>query len=147
MTEDEAVAAIRAMFGPGLRVLKPCLTCGEPVDGTRCQGCSRARERERARRKARPYEWRRLSERLRSRSPFCERCGTTTDLTVDHRVPVSLGGDLLDIHNLRVFCRSCNSAAMAEQRRAAPGVPPRPSGSSYTAAQHFAQIEESPPGA
>lgn len=38
----------------------------------------------------------------------CRECGSTSDLTLDHIYPYSLGGeDTLD--NLRTLCRSCNS--------------------------------------
>lgn len=37
----------------------------------------------------------------------CVSCGSTTDLTVDHRIPVSKGGtDEFD--NLQTMCRPCN---------------------------------------
>lgn len=39
----------------------------------------------------------------------CLKCGDTSDLAIDHIVPVALGGtDELD--NLQVLCRSCNSS-------------------------------------
>jgi len=38
----------------------------------------------------------------------CVTCGSQRDLTVDHIVPISRGGDN-DIENLRTLCRSCNS--------------------------------------
>lgn len=146
MTEDEATLAMRVAFGPTLRVLRPCLTCGEPVDGTRCTTCARARERERVRRGQRSYRWRKLSERVRRRSPFCERCGSTVALTVDHRVPLSMGGAEYDEANLRVLCRPCHGRVWAEQRRA-PGVTPRTNVPVQTARQHRAQIEEVSSGA
>jgi hypothetical protein len=40
---------------------------------------------------------------------FCTQCGSQTDLTIDHIVPLSKGGtDTLD--NLQFLCRSCNSS-------------------------------------
>lgn len=38
----------------------------------------------------------------------CVACSTTTDLTLDHSVPFSLGGSD-DPGNLQTMCRSCNS--------------------------------------
>lgn len=39
----------------------------------------------------------------------CQQCGATTDLTVDHIIPVSRGGDSSG-NNLTTLCRSCNSS-------------------------------------
>lgn len=38
----------------------------------------------------------------------CIRCGTHIDLTLDHRIPVSLGGKTT-FDNLDTMCRPCNS--------------------------------------
>ncbi|MCA1670595.1 MAG: HNH endonuclease [Thermomicrobia bacterium] len=38
----------------------------------------------------------------------CCECGTHLDLSVDHIIPESRGGNL-DLDNLRTLCRSCNS--------------------------------------
>lgn len=38
----------------------------------------------------------------------CVRCGTTERLTIDHVVPIALGGDN-DLSNLQVLCLSCNT--------------------------------------
>jgi 5-methylcytosine-specific restriction endonuclease McrA len=40
---------------------------------------------------------------------LCLKCGATEDLTVDHIVPVILGG-LTNPDNLRTLCRACNSS-------------------------------------
>lgn len=40
---------------------------------------------------------------------LCGRCKSETDLTVDHVVPISLGGKS-NIENLQILCRSCNSS-------------------------------------
>jgi 5-methylcytosine-specific restriction endonuclease McrA len=48
--------------------------------------------------------WRKLSTRLRKQSPFCERCGSTGRLSVDHIIPVSEDASLrLEPLNCRRF--------------------------------------------
>ena len=39
---------------------------------------------------------------------LCQHCKATQNLSVDHIIPESLGGDL-SMHNLQTLCRSCNS--------------------------------------
>lgn len=95
-------------------MLKPCLDCGEPSEGTRCDEHRRAQVRDRSRARTRRTDtarWKRLSRRLRKLSPFCEFCGATDTLSVDHIIPVSQRPDLeYVIDNCRILCRSCNSA-------------------------------------
>jgi 5-methylcytosine-specific restriction endonuclease McrA len=38
----------------------------------------------------------------------CNKCRTTADLTIDHKVPVSAGGDAFDLNNLQVLCHNCH---------------------------------------
>ena len=38
----------------------------------------------------------------------CACCGSTEDITIDHIIPLSKGGDD-ELNNLRLLCRSCNS--------------------------------------
>lgn len=38
----------------------------------------------------------------------CVSCGEMYNLTVDHIVPISKGGALLDIHNMQLMCKTCN---------------------------------------
>lgn len=47
----------------------------------------------------------------------CIRCGSHQNLTVDHRVPVSLGGSN-DPENLQTMCGSCNSSKGARLEEA-----------------------------
>ncbi len=50
----------------------------------------------------------------------CRSCSSKTDLSIDHVIPRSMGGDSSD-DNLQVLCRKCNSAKnnrMASQSRA-----------------------------
>jgi 5-methylcytosine-specific restriction endonuclease McrA len=39
---------------------------------------------------------------------ICKLCGTTKDLTIDHIIPLSKGGDNI-LENYQILCRSCNS--------------------------------------
>jgi len=39
---------------------------------------------------------------------YCQKCGTTENITIDHIMPVIMGGKNL-ISNLQLLCRSCNS--------------------------------------
>lgn len=45
---------------------------------------------------------------------LCGMCGTAEDLSVDHIVPVSLGGSD-QISNLRLLCRPCNSSKASQR--------------------------------
>lgn len=90
--------------------LRPCLDCGEPTSATRCPACQPVDPSPSSR--GYTAAWRRLSARARKLSPFCEDCGRTDDLTVDHtpeawarqaaRKPIRLA-------DVAVVCRSCNS--------------------------------------
>jgi 5-methylcytosine-specific restriction enzyme A len=93
--------------------VKPCLDCGEPTVGSRCDGCRIARPSRpsNAHPLLRTARWARLSRSLRKRSPFCEVCGRTDQLSVDHIVPASERPDLIfEIENLRVLCRHHNQS-------------------------------------
>ncbi|KAA3641923.1 MAG: HNH endonuclease, partial [Armatimonadetes bacterium] len=64
----------------------------------------------RARRIRRSSKWTRASRIHRAIHPRCVYCAATTDLTVDHIVPLEKGGAAYDPRNLQTLCRSCNSA-------------------------------------
>jgi len=51
-------------------------------------------------------EWREL---LFEADYKCQKCGTEKDLTLDHIIPVLLGGRN-EKENAQVLCRSCNSS-------------------------------------
>src|SRR5262245_56863701 len=88
-----------------------------------CDQCTREREQRRNQRRRQgghtSPEWQALSHAtLRDwraiHGDWCpgdqhHEAHATADLTVDHVVPVSQGGGLLDRANLRVVCRSYNS--------------------------------------
>ena len=55
------------------------------------------------------YQWLKLSATMIAEEPYCHRCLSTTDLTLDHIIPASRGG--LGIReNAVVLCRRCNSS-------------------------------------
>ena len=77
-----------------------------------------------ARRGGRP--WRRLRATILAGNPPCSICGLRLATTVDHIVPVSLGGAELDPYNCRPACTKCNygrGARLVNSRRAARNVP------------------------
>jgi len=83
----------------------PCLSPRCPYLGVHRGYCQRHRTSESERGYGR--EWRRV--RAEVRGDACERCGSRSDLTLDHRVPQSLGGSNARA-NLRTLCRACHSA-------------------------------------
>lgn len=91
------------------KVPRPCLSCGElTTNTTRCSGCEQARERKR---NASPY---RAAYKDREYLSFvkdsrCALCGSTEELTKDHKIPLAKGGTN-DASNLWTLCRPCNSA-------------------------------------
>lgn len=94
---------------------RPCLECGYLIaSGSRCADCKPKNlryERGKRGRTASDWRWRKLSQKLRSLSRFCERCLAATDLTVDHIIPPAERPDLTyEVLNLRVWCRSCNGS-------------------------------------
>jgi 5-methylcytosine-specific restriction enzyme A len=121
--------------------VRPCLDCGTPSDASRCEEHQRDARRvyERGRKRpSRSKRWEKLSRSLRARSGFCEFCGTTSDLSVDHVQPVSLGGSMYG-GPFRVLCKSCNAKAYATQR-AESGVPPRTIGGTQPRGQASSQL-------
>lgn len=90
--------------------MKPCIVCGEPSGQSRC---SAHRQDTRTNRTHIAWrndtKWKKFSRKLRKMSPFCELCGATNDLTVDHIIPVSQRPELAyKVENCRILCRSCN---------------------------------------
>ena len=54
-------------------------------------------------------KWRQIRQIVINRDQCCQRCGTEDNLTVDHILPRSLGGDD-SLFNLQVLCSICNSS-------------------------------------
>jgi len=57
------------------------------------------------------YRWRKIANEMKRRIGKCQRCGSKSDLTVDHKKRLKDGGAKYDRKNLRVLCRSCNGRA------------------------------------
>jgi 5-methylcytosine-specific restriction endonuclease McrA len=99
---------------------RPCLDCGVlTMVGNRCQQHRAAAQAKWKEGRPNPYldpAWRKLSSQMRRKHPWCEVCGKTTDLTVDHLDPLSKGGPLLaEEHRLRVVCRTCHGRQTAHK--------------------------------
>jgi len=91
---------------------RPCLGCGKPIQGgSRCPDCTPARaSKGSAASRGYDHRWQQLSARLRRASPFCQQCGTGTDLTADHIIPKAESPELrLEPLNVRILCRHHNS--------------------------------------
>ncbi|WP_165612733.1 HNH endonuclease signature motif containing protein [Mycobacterium kubicae] len=97
---------------------RPCIACGAIISsGSRCDDCRlSSKQPDNSKRHAirsNPTRWKNLSKRLRRLSPFCELCGATSRLQVDHIIPLGeaeqLGISAYEIANLRVLCRTCTS--------------------------------------
>jgi len=72
----------------------------------------------------RSWKWRKLSKQMRKEHPYCSKCGTPEDLTVDHKVGLREMGPkpelnplAYDRRNLVVLCRPCHSALEIERRK------------------------------
>lgn len=70
---------------------------------------STSEKRPSAHRRGYTRAWRAIAAEAIRRQPWCSDCGSTTDLTADHEIPITRGG-LSTIANAVVRCRPCNSA-------------------------------------
>jgi HNH endonuclease len=79
--------------------------------GEACPVCGERRPGRRPKTAARGYggAWQRLSLLARQCQPWCSVCGTSADLTADHRDPRSKGRADLTLADVVVLCRRCNS--------------------------------------
>lgn len=102
--------------------LRPCLVCGEPAEGPRCEVHTVDRKAPAA---ARGYDaaWARLSKRARRLQPFCTDCGATDDLQADHTPEAwerKAAGLAIRLADVDVVCGPCNrrrGAARGPQTR------------------------------
>lgn len=100
-------------------MLRPCLTCQEPADGSYCDTHKPKRLEKKSSAVARGYDhaWNKLSRRARRLQPWCLDCGTSgtpdNPLTGDH-----LRWPARSLRDIAVRCRSCNSKKGALRERA-----------------------------
>jgi 5-methylcytosine-specific restriction enzyme A len=102
-----------------LGVLRPCLDCGTPSEGSRCDehaAAQAAATRPRSYEAERGYDraWRALSARARRMSPMCEVCFTAEDLTADHTPEAwrrKAAGLPVRLRDIRILCRRHNASA------------------------------------
>ena len=84
---------------------RPCIECGRPSNGSRCEVHALPDHR---RRSGYGYAWTQLSREIRERFPWCALCGVSgVPLHVDHITPRSLGGSDHP-SNLRPLCSPCH---------------------------------------
>jgi len=98
-------------------MLKPCLVCGEATPRTRCPEHESALNISLGSSTARGYDsrWRRLSERKRRLTPFCEIRLPGCELAAvdtDHTVPIRAGGRAV-WSNCQSVCRPCHATKTA----------------------------------
>jgi len=89
------------------------------------------------------YRYRRLRAAFLADNPVCAWCGHAPASTVDHLVPIDMGGDRNDVSRWVPACRSCNSRRGAQygnaKRREAAAQAEHTA--AMAAAEHSAQIE------
>ncbi|MEM9043500.1 MAG: HNH endonuclease [Pseudomonadota bacterium] len=74
-------------------------------------------KREQAHNRGYGWDWRRFRKAVIKDQPYCERCGSTDRLNVDHIISVADRPDLrLDRSNVRVLCQSCHSSRTARDQ-------------------------------
>lgn len=105
-----------------MSITKSCATCGTPSSHTYCPDHRPRDQRANHRRDTTTASWRRLAALAKHAQPFCQLCGTTTNLQVDHsprawaRIALRLPVNLCDVS---VLCGPCNSRAGSSK----PGSP------------------------
>jgi 5-methylcytosine-specific restriction endonuclease McrA len=88
-----------------------CSVSGCPnraVDRGRCAEHKRADTRGTRTQQGYDNRWLRIAAEAIRQQPWCSVCGATTDLTGDHIMQLSKGGEN-SAENCRVLCRRCNS--------------------------------------
>ncbi|CAB4215030.1 HNHc domain containing protein [uncultured Caudovirales phage] len=83
--------------------------CGVVTRNARCPACKAKNKRDRPSPSQRGYtaEWRHIVRMAIMQQPWCTKCKSPFDLTGDHIVPLSKGGQSTP-ENCQVLCRSCN---------------------------------------
>lgn len=96
-------------------LLKPCMKCGVLSPTTTCPEHTIVSERyPKGNTTQRGYgsAWQKLSRRARRLQPFCTKCGSNEDLTLDHSEEAweaFEAGKPITLALVTVLCRSCNS--------------------------------------
>lgn len=114
---------------------KPCVVCGTPTPGSRCDE-HQLRDTRDKRERGYDWQWDQLSRRARRLQPFCTDCGSTEDLQGDHTPQAwerKAAGKPIRLRDIVVRCGPCNrdaGSARPGSRRADQGGHPEPAGSS-----------------
>ncbi len=92
--------------------LRPCITCGEPIDGARCpEHAQPSSPKAPAAERGYDAAWARLSRRARRLQPWCSDCGATEDLQGDHSPQAwarKAAGRPIRLCDIDVVCGPCN---------------------------------------
>lgn len=93
-------------------MLRPCIECGEPTNGSRCDAHARNwRPKGSYRKLGYDAAWDRLSRRARRLQPWCSDCGATEDLQGDHSPEAwvrKAAGKPIRLQDIDVVCGPCN---------------------------------------
>ena len=93
--------------------LSPCIECGQPTDGPRCdEHQPRATAKPGSGKRGYDWTWQQLSTRARRLQPWCSDCFATDDLTTDHTEDAwkrKAAGKVIRLTDVDVVCRSCNA--------------------------------------
>jgi 5-methylcytosine-specific restriction protein A len=101
--------------------LRPCLDCGEPSTGPRCNEHAIDTKPPAADR-GYDWQWTKLSRRARRLQPFCLFCGATEDLQTDHTPEAwarKAAGKPIRLQDVRVLCGRHNRDAGAARGHSA----------------------------
>ena len=98
-----------------IRDRRYCEQCANAVDKKREESRQRYRkqyDKKRGSSYARGYgsDWQRLSKYVRANEPMCRLCKMNLADCVDHIIPLSKGGERMDMDNLQPLCNKCHAA-------------------------------------
>lgn len=110
--------------------LRPCLTCGLPSAGPRCDD-HRADHKPSAHTRGYDAAWTRLSAKARRLQPWCSDCGSVEDLQADHTPEAwerKAAGKPIRLQDVDVTCGPCNRARGAARPQQTSARPQQTSG-------------------